>query len=61
MSDTSFTIERRGGVAILTMARGAGNALDLAGVERLHEALAGLEQVVIRSDHFLIRPNHDLL
>ena len=42
MSETSFQIERRGQIAILSMARGAVNALDLAAVEQLHEALATL-------------------
>lgn len=42
MSDTSFRIERRGEIAIVSMARGAVNALDLAAVEQLHEGLATL-------------------
>lgn len=42
MSETTFQIERRGEIAILRMARGAVNALDLAAVEQIHEALAGL-------------------
>jgi len=42
MSETTHEIERRGGIAILRMKRGAVNALDLAAVEALDAALEAL-------------------